>query len=431
MDKLLKIGVWNTNGLSKHSLELKHFLLEHDIDVMLVSETHFTTKNNLRIHKYNAYHTMHPDSTAHGGSAVLIKNNIRHYVREGFQEEYLQATTVVIEDWSGSIVISAIYCPPKHGIKKNQYLAFFSTLGDRFISASDYNAKHTLWGSRHTLTKGRELCKAIDALGLHVVSTGEPTYWPTGRNKILDILDFAVVKGICSNYFEAESCLDLSSDHSPIILTLYKRVLERPCVLHNKETDWERFRVQVSSNLRNSINLKTIEDIEDALEHFNQCNQQTAWEATSELQSIKPAPKCPPHLADKLALKRRLSKQWQTTRNPLIKARVNKLIKEIKESLIELRNVNVGKYLQGLSPTAVTDYSLWKANKYLKQPQKYHDPIRRDDGNWARSDAKKAEVFAAHLSEVFKPNPGEVLVDEELFVREILFEPHQLEVPPK
>jgi len=46
----------------------------------------------------------------------------------------------------------------------------------------------------------------------------EPTYWPTDGKKIPDLLDFGITKGISKNSSSTESCLDLSSDHSPIII---------------------------------------------------------------------------------------------------------------------------------------------------------------------------------------------------------------------
>jgi hypothetical protein len=36
---------------------------------------------------------------------------------------------------------------------------FFYTLGDRFIIGGDWNSKNTLWGSRLTTTRDRELKK--------------------------------------------------------------------------------------------------------------------------------------------------------------------------------------------------------------------------------------------------------------------------------
>lgn len=126
--------------------------------------------------KYRFYQTMHPDGTAHGESAVLIKNNIKHYEIKPYQTNKIQATNVVVEDRSGPIKFSAIYSPPKHTIKKEDDKNFFNTLGTRFIAGGNYNAKHTSWGSRITTAKGRQLLLAVQDIGLNVVSTGEPMY---------------------------------------------------------------------------------------------------------------------------------------------------------------------------------------------------------------------------------------------------------------
>lgn len=75
----LKIVFWNANGLAQHALEVQSFLKLNQIDILLISETHFTKKNHLSIPHYKFYQAMHPDGTAHGGSAILIKNNIQHH----------------------------------------------------------------------------------------------------------------------------------------------------------------------------------------------------------------------------------------------------------------------------------------------------------------------------------------------------------------
>ncbi len=71
------------------------------------------------------------------------------------------------------------------------YLKFFNTLSDTFIAGGDYNAKHVKWGARLTTTKGKQLCEAIDENNLDFLSSGQPTYWPTDRKKIPDLLIFA------------------------------------------------------------------------------------------------------------------------------------------------------------------------------------------------------------------------------------------------
>jgi hypothetical protein len=58
-----------------------------------------------------------------------------------------------------------------------------------------------------------------------ILSTGEPTYWPSDPNKQTDLLDFCVTKGIPSASAVANSCFDLSSDHTPVLITLTPQAL--------------------------------------------------------------------------------------------------------------------------------------------------------------------------------------------------------------
>ncbi|CAH2106804.1 unnamed protein product [Euphydryas editha] len=118
---------------------------------------------------------MHPDCTAHGGSAIIIKSNIKHYETEPFRTPKIQATSVVVEDWRGHLTVTALYSPPKHVIKKEEYINFFKTLGPRFIAGGDYNSKNTQWGSRLTTPKGRQLQAAINDLHLNTTSSDTTT----------------------------------------------------------------------------------------------------------------------------------------------------------------------------------------------------------------------------------------------------------------
>jgi hypothetical protein len=47
MANFLRLALWNANGLIQHAEELKTFISLHNIDVMLISETHFTGKVTL------------------------------------------------------------------------------------------------------------------------------------------------------------------------------------------------------------------------------------------------------------------------------------------------------------------------------------------------------------------------------------------------
>jgi exonuclease III len=154
MAKSLKLALWNANGLTHHADKLQTFLAIRNTDIMLISETHFTHKSYLKIPHCAVYHTNHPAGTARGGTAIIIKNTIKHHPLRNYRRDYLQATSVSVEDSVGLITISAVYLPPKHAVKQEQLEDFYLTLGHRFVVDGDYYAKHTDWGSRIVTPRG-------------------------------------------------------------------------------------------------------------------------------------------------------------------------------------------------------------------------------------------------------------------------------------
>jgi hypothetical protein len=116
------------------------------------------------------------------------------------------------------------------------------------------------------------------------ISSGEPTYWPTDRNKLPDLVDFCVTKGIPCNFPDAKSCLELSSDHSPVLVTLStKSIIRVPQPrLYNRKTDWDAFRHLLNEILLLNVPLKTDFDIEAAIKNFKDIIQWSGWTTTAE-----------------------------------------------------------------------------------------------------------------------------------------------------
>ena len=85
--------------MSQHTNELTHFLKSQNIDIMLVSETHFTNHSFFKIPQYSFHHVTHPDGTAHGGSGVIIKSKIKHHLESTYRTNEIQATNIVADDW--------------------------------------------------------------------------------------------------------------------------------------------------------------------------------------------------------------------------------------------------------------------------------------------------------------------------------------------
>src|SRR5436190_1777997 len=426
------IGLWNANGLAKHNQDIKLFISTHKLDIVLISETHFTDRSFFKIPNFQCYFTLHPDNTAHGGSAVLIRKQIKHYELPKFQEDYLQATSVMVEDWAGPLTVSSVYCPPRHNISHEQFTMFFDTLGTRFLSGGDYNAKHEMWGSRLANPRGRNLLKCMNNNNLTHFSTGEPTYWPTDIQKIPDLLDFFVTKCISHNYLNIVSCLDLSSDHSPVILTVSSSVVTResPPTLCNKYTDWVRFRDILNESLTLNIPLKTEEDINNAVEIFNSAIQTSAWRSTPSVTSKSVTHiNYPVHIKQKIAEKRRFRRIWQNSRNLIDKTNLNRAAQQLKRMLRDVKNEWFQEFTSNLSPTEVSNYSLWKVTKSIKQPQTPIPPIQRPDGSWAKNNRDKAEVFASYFTKAFKPNPPDNHFDNSELIQEYIDSPNQLCLP--
>jgi hypothetical protein len=91
----------------------------------------------------------------------------------------------------------------------------------------------------------------MEQLNLNHISTGEPTYWPSDCKKLPDLLDFCVTKGIPRDSALPTSCFDLSSDHSPVLITLSPSVLNQapPPRVSNNKTNGDYFRHLISTNL--------------------------------------------------------------------------------------------------------------------------------------------------------------------------------------
>lgn len=145
---IIKIDIWNANGLQQRLNELKIFLHSNKIDVMLISETHLTTKNYIKIPFYKVYDAKHPSSKAHSGTAVKIRQDIQQFLHSSIAEVQTQITAVSIKASHCNIKLAAVYSLPKHKITVQQYVNIFKSLRNKFIAGGHYNAKHYLWGSK-------------------------------------------------------------------------------------------------------------------------------------------------------------------------------------------------------------------------------------------------------------------------------------------
>lgn len=408
MSGSLRIATWNANGLSQHLAEFEVFLHSQTIDICCVSETHFTNQSAMNIPGYEIYSTPHPANKARGGAAVIIRSNIHHYENSKFETEHIQSASVHVKTSRYNLNIAAAYCPPKHNLKKDDYLPYLMQLGNNFIAGGDWNAKHRAWGSRLTTTKGRELYSAASELKCDFESSGHPTYWPTDTNKTPDLLDFFITRGLSSHYLKTEHCLDLNSDHSPVILTLSDSVItsDVPPRLTNPRTDWSKYQSFLTNNVCLTVLLKSPQQLESDIDSFASMLKVAAKISTPEMKKILPGKNYPLEVKQLILDKRRARRQWQESRNPEKKTTLNRITNTLKKVLIAIENQNTNKFINDLSPHKDHNYSLFKVTKKLKCPVVKSTPIRKPDRSWARSNQEKADAHADFLEKAFLPFPA-------------------------
>lgn len=183
-NSLLLILTWNANGLKQNKDELIFLLQDKNIDIALISEMHFTPNSCINIYGYKAYFACHPDGTSHAGAAIYIKSNLSHHPLPPYIFPHIQASGIsIITQNNIPINISSVYSLPGIGINIGQFSDYFSTLGHRFISGGDFNAKHPKWGNRSPNTRGRVLLNCITN---HNLSTLAPLILLIGPPIIAD-----------------------------------------------------------------------------------------------------------------------------------------------------------------------------------------------------------------------------------------------------
>jgi hypothetical protein len=302
------------------------------------------------------------------------------------------------------MTITAIYFPPRHAITPDEYVTLFRSLGSRFLIGGDWNAKHTAWGARLITPKGRKIFKAISSYNCRYFSTGEPTYWPTDLTKLPDLLDFLVTRGIPAIYIQVESVFELSSDHSPVIVTIYASTIHKAATptLTMTHTNWDKFRDYINEHINLCLRIKECAELDEAVQYFTTLLQAAVWHSTPPPHArMKPKDNTPLHIRELIAEKRRLCGRWQRSRNQGDRLIYNQLKRKLQTALRNANNATFEHYLTSLS---LSDNTLWEATKRLKQPQTSIPPIRKANGSWAKSDDEKAMAFTNHLQQVFTPH---------------------------
>jgi hypothetical protein len=224
------------------------------------------------------------------------------------------------------------------------------------------NAKHTDWNYRLITTRGALLRDYADRNSCLIYRPDSPTTVPYQQNTKPDVLDIVVAKDfVLPAYLTV--CPALSSDHLPVLIdttcrTSFQRLLNRPDF---KRVDWEAYQACLEDRLPGNPVINEDESIDKCVEELSSAIQEAlAASAPKRRPRADPRPPLPAVIRDEIRLKNRLKRQWQVTRDPALKARVNRLQRSVTVRLNEWRNEQWSDVLESLDSV---DQSLWKLTK--------------------------------------------------------------------
>lgn len=341
---MLKTLLWNANGLKQHESELLHLLLEKQIDIALITETHCKPNIKLYFPGFNIFRTNHPDKTAHAGSAIIISSKIQHQLLPSLQLPTIQSTTIQITLNHLPTKISSVYLPPHPAITSRQLNQFLKSLGQHFLTGGDFNAKHPQWGCISENQRGKMLQKITKNTPYVFISPKGPTYWPQHQNRHPDILDFFLSSLPNHIKHSVVNLNDLSSDHTPILLTTFASTDQNPPhpSLSQGPIKWDKFSEIIQSKTYLNISLKNNEDIENAAQDIVTSIQSAVFESSypknksykinTNNQSL------PANIVNLISDKRRVRSKWQKYHYPSDKKLFNHLANTIKKLLLKQKS---------------------------------------------------------------------------------------------
>ncbi|KAL4085182.1 hypothetical protein QTP88_027041 [Uroleucon formosanum] len=394
------------------SATIKSFITLLTSNIILISETKLKPTSKLHLPNFHTHRTDLPSvrgSPAHGGTAVLVNRRIVHH-HTSLRTD-LQSTSVIIKLQDTEILITAVYKPPNQILVPID-LDTLTQTSDWSISAGDLNSKHPLWHSRTTNTAGSTLYNHVQRSDYAVMAPSTPTYHPYNNSFRPDVLDIALIKIPMS--IEITNINDLSSDHNPILLEVHSTPIASYPPSAKRFINWRKYADLLAKQVTDMNPCTTaLYDIDQAIEKFSTTIHTAIGQNSSALKPRRATMVLPSFIIDEIQAKNRLRRDWQTSRDPETKRRLNAKQHFIRAVLSTHKKDKWDKFLDSLD---TQDGSIYKINKTLLHKRPATHPLSGPNG-LVFSATDKAELIADSLAQQFTLNPGPELPEVTNFIR--------------
>lgn len=263
---------WNMNGFYNKYHDIQIIVNKYNPSIFAMNETKHDKNIKLRFSGYEIYEksTENINNHAHGGVAIMIKNNFPH--KQINLNTSLQAVAVQVY-FPFKCTIVSIYIPPHTKPAQAEMTDLVNQLQKPFLIMGDMNGRHTSLNSLYTNTLGRLVMKFVDEHDLIIIN--DDTVTRVGAHGESSTIDLVIISSDLANIFEVETSEDFhGSDHKLVAVNTLRKLFEtRQLNFNYKKANWESFAREVKLNeidINDDIektNENIISHIKNAAEH--------------------------------------------------------------------------------------------------------------------------------------------------------------------
>jgi hypothetical protein len=235
------------------------------------------------------------------------------------------------------------------------------------LMADDLTAKHVDWNSRLTTRRGKLQRDYADGNSCLIFGPATPTTNSYNPLVTPNVLNIVITKNLTSPVY-LTTCSALSSDHLPVLIdntcrSSFHHPPDRPDF---RRTDWANFQTHLEDQIPFNPELDDGMAIDKCVEKsYGAVLKALAASTPKRRPRADPRPPIPVGIQDEIRLKTRLRRQWQVTRDPTLKAEVNRLQRSVTRWLNEWSNDQWSATLESLHPE---DQSLRMTKRVMRVP---------------------------------------------------------------
>lgn len=402
--KKTRIIHWNADGLSKEKVTLlKTLCALQKPEVLLISETHLKAGSKFKFPYYQVYRqdeTSPRDGRAYRGLATLVRRNVPHQQlpTRKLQSGYALGVEIAVD--RNPTRVFAFYKPHGNRLTVNDINDLLDPSHPTIV-AGDFNCKHTAWNSSKICPNGRRLFEDSETKGYEVLGPEVPTHYPYPADHCPDVIDLTLTHRLPNR--PRVTVLDdhLMSEHQPILVELGLSTTKRPPQPPRKILNWDKFQELVDMNIPNQP-VTSAREVDDLASKINDCLRNCLKSATSETPQTPRQFTISSHIMKMIEDKRKLRRQWQRSRCPLMKTQLNSMARKVSEALTTVAAEEWQKTIDAAEDSWTSIHRLCRNLAGTPEPIR---PLQATDGTPRYRAEDRADIFAESLEKQFRPNP--------------------------